>query len=171
MTSATGKPGRPRGGFTLLEIVLVLGLIAVAGSIVVANFSSMASRDGQLSTEETLRTAIRQARFKAASQRSEIGLRFDKEQGALVLSDETRFALNENFGPAGRGHIRFYLIPPAEGLSPWRDERSAQLETEAVIFAPDRSSSPFAVQIDTGSGTPQLQRYDPFSGLPRKPAN
>jgi hypothetical protein len=40
-----------------------------------------------------------------------------------------------------------------------------RLETSHVEFAPDRSSSPFAVNIDTGSGTPERLIFDPFSSL------
>lgn len=167
MTSATGNPQRSRSGFTILEIVLVLGLIAVGSSIVITNFSSIASRGDQLTTEEALRAAIRNARFIAASQREDVRLSFDKDQGALVSSDGSRFQLAADFGTTGRGEILFYLVPPASGLSPFPAPDKTTLKTDEVIFCSDRSSSSFVVEIDIGFGSPIRQVYDPFSSLKR----
>lgn len=168
MTSATGKQRRRLSGFTIIEVVLVLGLIALAGAIVVTNFASMADRGGKLSTEETLQTAIRQARFVAASERMVVSLSYDEVTGALLLSTGERFELGSEYSEEGRGEIRFYLVPPAEGLRPHPDPENTQLETPEVRFAADRSSNPFVVEIDNGSGTPQRIAFDPFSSLRRK---
>ncbi|MGJ8651834.1 MAG: type II secretion system protein [Opitutaceae bacterium] len=166
MTSATGSLRRRSGGFTLIEIIMVIGLIAFAGAMVVSNFASMADRGGKFTTEETLRAAIRQARFVAGSERMVIKLRFDDETGELLLSSGDSFPLGEDF--INRGEIRFYMVPPAKGLSSFTDPEKTQLETDAVSFAPDRSSSPFVVEIDSGSGSPERIAFDPFSSLRRK---
>ncbi|MEN8662860.1 MAG: type II secretion system protein [Lentimonas sp.] len=168
MTSATGSLRRHQSGFTIIEIVLVLGLIALAGTLMIANFASIADRGGQLTTVETLQAAIRQARFAAASERTVVSLSFDEEKGALVLSNEERFALGPKYSEDGSGEIRFYLVPPAEGLSPFPDRDRTQLQTSEINFAADRSSSPFVVEIDTGNGTPERIAFDPFSSLRRK---
>ncbi len=167
MTSATGSPPRPGRGFTIIEIVLVLGLIAIAGAIVITNFTTMADRGGALTTEETLRAAINKARFIAASERTVIGLSFDEENGALTLSQGDSFPLDGNYAKGGRGHIRFFLVTPAKGLDPFNDPEKTRLETKEVHFAPDRSSSPFVVEIDSGSGSPERHVFDPFSSLER----
>ncbi len=169
MTSATGKVPRVQRGFTIIEIVLVLGLIALAGSIVVANFASMAERGGELSTEESLRAAIRQGRFIAASERGIVSLSFDQEKGALRLSSGQSFQLGPTFSKdGGHGKILFYLVPPAAGLAPLATPDKTRLETSEILFAPDRSSSPFVVEIDSGSGSPERMVFDPFSSLRRR---
>lgn len=168
MISAIGKRNRLRDGFTIIEIVLVLGLIALAGAVVVTNFSSMADRGGQLTTEETIQAAIRRARFVAASERALITLSFDEKAGALRLSNDEHFELGPEYGANGKSEIRFYLVPPAEGLSPYADPSKTRLETSEISFAADRSSSPFVVEIDNGSGTPDRVVFDPFSSLRRK---
>jgi prepilin-type N-terminal cleavage/methylation domain-containing protein len=69
MTLVTGSKltQRIRGkGFSLVEIVLVLGLIAIASSIVIANFASFANKTDSISSEEALLEAVRFARFTAA---------------------------------------------------------------------------------------------------------
>lgn len=166
MTSATGNSKQRAGaGFSLIEIVLVLGLIAVAGSIVIANFASMADRGDTQTTQELLHAAVRKARFVAANNRMVTTLRFDKESGSLQISDTDEITLNADFGKDGPAEIRFYLVPPAEGLASFPSAERTRLETAAVRFAPDRSSSPFAVEIDSGSGTAERLVFDPFSSL------
>jgi type II secretory pathway pseudopilin PulG len=84
----TGKPSASIAGFTLIEIVLVLGLMAFAAAVVITNFASLADRGDSRTSEEILQTAVRHARFVAASERSIAELRFDKESGSLSVSIE-----------------------------------------------------------------------------------
>lgn len=171
MTSGTGNSLKSRfsAGFTLIEIVLVLGLIAFAGSIVIANFASMAERGDIQSSEDLLHAAVRKARFLAASERSTTTLSFDKKSGSLQIAQESNaldsLPLDASFGTDGRAEIRFYLVPPAEGLAPPAAPAGTRLETKTIEFGSDRSSNPFVVEIDTGSGTPQRLVFDPFSSL------
>lgn len=169
MTLATGATKRPRSAqaFTLIEIVLVIALMAVAASVVIANFVAFAERGNESSPEETLRSAIRAARFQAASERHITTLSYHKDSGALVIHGGERFPLNADFGKEGRGEIRFYLVPPAEGMGPFPDARQSTQETRELRFAPDRSSSPFVAEIDSGHGSPQRLVFDPFSSLVR----
>ncbi len=172
MTLATGKHTSQvpdTSGFTLIEIVLVLGLMAFAAAVVITNFASLADRGDSQTSEEILQAAVREARFVAASERTITELRFDKKSGSLSISNaesvgET-FKLNENFNQSGPAEILFYLVPAAEGLAPANDASRTKLETNAVRFAPDRSSSPFVVDIDSGNGTPTRLIFDPFSSL------
>lgn len=171
MILETGLASRPRSqaGFTLLEILLVFALITLASGVIITNFTTFLNFDEQINPEDSLRTAIRSARFQAASERSVTTLSYDDEAGALVVSGGESFQLNSNFGKEGRGEIRFYLLPPAEGMGRFPDAEISRLETKKLSFAPDRSSSPFAVEIDTGEGSAQRLIFDPFSSLVRSP--
>ncbi len=170
MILETGSKPRKQGGFTLIEIVLVLGLIALAAGVVIANFIAFADRSEETDPVEVLRGAVRQARFQAAAERVVTRLSFDKESGSLVLRPgEASFPLNEDFARGERGEIRFFLVPPAEGLGPFPEARNSRLETKEVRFAPDRSSSPFAAEIDSGRGSAERLVFDPFSSILRKP--
>lgn len=155
-------------GFTLIEIVLVLGLVAVAAAVLITNFVSIASRDGTLTTEETLTAAIRRARFIAASKRISTELRFNEESKDLQISsggEIESFQPDESFTNTRSAEIRFYRIPASRGLAPLADADRTNLQTEAVQFASDRSSTPFIAEIDKGSGTPERLQFDPFSSL------
>ena len=169
MILETGLASRARSqaGFSLLEIILVIALITLASGVIITNFTTFLNFDEQINPEDSLRSAIRSARFQAASERNVTTLSYDDEAGALVISGGERFQLNSNFGKEGRGEIRFYLLPPAEGLGRFPDAESSRLETKKLSFAPDRSSSPFAVEIDTGEGSTQRLIFDPFSSLVR----
>ena len=155
-------------GFSLIEILLVLALIAVAASVVLVNFQAFADRGDSTSPAEVLTAAIRKARFIAAADRITTTLRYDEDSGTLQIEPSgDQFEINANFGREGRGEIRFFLIPPAEGLRSFASPGSSTLETSEVAFAADRSSSPFIAEIDSGSGPPTKLRFDPFSSVIR----
>ncbi|WPJ94669.1 type II secretion system protein [Coraliomargarita algicola] len=170
MTLETGAASshRSRAGFSLLEIILVFALIALASSVIIANFTTFLSFDDQNNPEDTLRAAIRSARFQAASERTVASLSFDKETGALIVSQGESFPLAAPFKD-GSAEIRFYLVPPARGMADFPAAERSQLETKEVRFAPDRSSSPFVAEIDSGFGSPKRIIFDPFSSLVRSP--
>jgi prepilin-type N-terminal cleavage/methylation domain-containing protein len=174
MISATGnKRGHPSSGFSLIEILLVLALVAVAGSIVIYNFAAFADRDGSLDTKETVHAAIRKGRYLAASSGSVVSLRTIKDPAQLILSSPTlesvTFELAETFGRSGRGSINFYAVPAGKGSTPLPEPERTRHEITAIEFAPDRSSTPFVIEIDEGQGAPQRLVYDPFSSLQRAP--
>ena len=172
MISATGNPAgkiSQRTGFSLIEIILVLGLTALAATAMIVNLASLVDREDTLTTEETLFAAVRKARFIAASERTITQLRFDKESNRLQISSNNSevesFELDDSFKEDRSAEIRFYLIPASGGLAQARDPARTNLETKTVKFAPDRSSSPFVAEIDLGSGTPERLQFDPFSSL------
>ena len=117
MTLETGLASRHRSkaGFTLLEIIIVFALITLASGVIITNFTAFLDFDEKINPEDSLRSAIRSARFQAASNRSVVTLIYDDEAGTLVVGGGESFQLNSNFGREGRGEIRFYLVPPAEG--------------------------------------------------------
>jgi len=59
MTLATGNSRRRSGrsGFTLIEILLVIALIALASSVVIVNFIAFTDRGDDSSPEEVLTVA------------------------------------------------------------------------------------------------------------------
>jgi len=168
LVTGNRRCGSARGGFTLIEILLVMALIALVSSVVIVNFIAFTDRGDSTSPEEVLTGAIRKARFVAAADRITTRLRYDDESGTLQIDPTGEsFTINANFGPEGRGEIRFFLIPPAQGLGRFPDPERTTLQVPAVAFAPDRSSSPFVVEIDSGSGASSRLRYDPFSSVIR----
>ena len=99
MILETGPASRPRSqaGFTLLEIIIVFALITLASGVIITNFATFLNFDEQINTEDSLRTAIRSARFQAARERRVTTLSFDGEAGTLVVDGGESFQLNSNF--------------------------------------------------------------------------
>ncbi|MGB0412989.1 MAG: pilus assembly FimT family protein [Coraliomargarita sp.] len=174
-TSATGKskPVRRASGFTLIEICLVLGLIATVTGLFIMNFVSITERTDDISADEVLLQVTREARFLAARSRSTTSLRYDAESGSLQIANGTgdteSFPLGEPFSSERSAEVRFYLVPASEGLSPAQDPERTRMEANEVRFAPDRSSSPFVVELDYGDGSPERMIFDPFSNLVKEP--
>ena len=170
MISAIGnKRIQKLSAFSLIEILLVLALMTVASSIVIYNFAAFANKGDSLSTEDILDASIREGRYLAASTKKIIVLYYDDQTGQLVLSSDNntlvQFKLDEVFRENGRGSIEFYSVLSSEGMSPIVDPVQSRSQIVAVQFAPDRSSTPFVVEIDEGEGTSKRHVYDPFSSL------
>jgi prepilin-type N-terminal cleavage/methylation domain-containing protein len=161
MTSATGIE---RGGFTLIEILVVVGLIALMATLVVANADALLRGFGPKPLPDTLRAAIREARYQAAYTKDTALLRFDASGGALVVESSSGASLAKfptGYGPdAPRIDLRFYQVLPGRGTDP--DSRAGRERIETVRFRPDRSSTPFIAEIRFEHDTTEY-RFDPFS--------
>ncbi len=175
MTSATGNnSARLRSkGFSLIEILLVIALIALAASMMIANVGQLADRSEEIPVDEQIKAAIRTARFEAARHRQTARLLFNGEKGQLeVYCSEDQpavFDLGADYKDNGPGAIRFQIIPPAKGMENLPDPYNGGWDCESLLFAPDRSSQAFAVEIDTGSGSTERLVFDPFSSLVLSP--
>ncbi len=161
-----------KAAFSLIEIVLVLALIALATSVVLLNFDAFIDRSQSPSTRESLNESIRYARFEAAKRQVITELSFDKESGSLVVRSQSqelqRFNLSEAFQASGSASIRFDLILPAEGFAAFEDPADKKSPLERVQFSPDRSSTPFLATIDDGINPPTSLAFDPFSHFPKQ---
>ena len=153
-----------RRGFTLIELVIVLALIALVGGLVVINAQAILRGLGQEPVDRVLQKAVREARYQAAYLKESVYLSFDEEESALEVSSETgqslaRFPLEEDDGEIPE--IAFEQILPGTGLDRYRLET---VPISNVVFRPDRSSTPFEAVVEGKSQT-FTQRFDPFSAI------
>jgi general secretion pathway protein H len=89
-TSATGtEPGRQRG-FTLVEILIVLGLMALVSAMLVPLLAPSPARTLQTSSSE-LAQHLRETRRAALSQRRFRSLAIDTEQRRFQVDDGERW--------------------------------------------------------------------------------
>ncbi len=153
-------------GFTLVEMLLVLALLALLGGLVVTNIDGLLSGLGQKPLPEILRDAVREARFQAAFTKEPVFLVYDEESAALRLitaANNELSRLSTGYDPKkDRVRVKFYQILPFRGAEvTGRYEHSP---TPYVTFHPDRSSMPFEVELEA-EGITSLHRYDPFSDV------
>ena len=153
-----------RRGFSLIELVLVIALIALAGGLIVVNAQAILGGLGEEPVERTLQKAIREARFQAASLKESAFLRYDEESGSLQIYSETgrELAAFQTTQSDDLPEVEFSQILPEQGLS--GTSREEVVTIDQVVFRPDRSSTPFRVTIRQGAASFSL-RYDPFSAI------
>ena len=162
--SATGKP-TSTGGFTLIELILVIGLIAFAGSLIIMNADALLLGLGDEPPERIFQKAVREARYQAAFLKESTRLRYEPEGNQLNIETTSgqslaQFSLGK-VPESGRINFRFEQILPERGLETAREETT---ELQAIVFRPDRSSTPFIVRIEADAQS-FTQRYDPFSAI------
>jgi prepilin-type N-terminal cleavage/methylation domain-containing protein len=153
-----------RRGFSLIELIIVIGLIALLGSLVVVNANAILSGLGDEPVETTLLKAVREGRFQSAALKETTRLSYDEELPGFRLRSESgrelaAFPLEIEKNALD---VTFEQILPAEGLLRQSNEETAPLP--AVAFRPDRSSTPFEVIFKFRTET-FTQRFDPFSAI------
>jgi prepilin-type N-terminal cleavage/methylation domain-containing protein len=159
-TSATGE----RGGFTLIEILLALALIALLGTIFVSGTNSLLA-DRATSPDDQFWKACAQARKQALEEQRMVLLSFDQRTRAFVMNDGAQ--------------QRTLPVPGADDLAidfhPAQSDSSSSIllggtlvETQplaAATFYDDGTCTPFRVQIRNSGGAHMLS-IDPWTCAP-----
>jgi type II secretory pathway pseudopilin PulG len=167
------KPLRPRWGFTLLEVLLVLGLVALLGALAMVTFGNRRDVEALQDGVATIETAMRMARAEAANLGRRLQLAFDA-QGAGVsvlwepepLAEPGKFA--EYTGCSWRKNLDLTGIRidrcAFTGASAYRALEPATAaggSTESVLapitFEPDGSSDSVVVEL-VGASDPEARR-------------
>lgn len=155
-----------RRGFTLIELIIVIALVALIGGLMAINAESILRGLGDEPVERIFQKAVREARFQAAYLKESTELRYDEESAAFEIhtgSGRGLASFPSGLEPEDPSvEIIFEQILPEEGLN--RNSVLNTIEVSAVTFRPDRSSTPFQVIFDLGQTT-FTQRFDPFSDI------
>ena len=92
-TSVIGMNRPPPGrsfGFTLIEIIMVLALVAILSTIVAYNVPSILRLQNQPPIKRVLVDAVREARFQAAVSKEVSWLTYDAESGIFHVSLDSK---------------------------------------------------------------------------------
>jgi prepilin-type N-terminal cleavage/methylation domain-containing protein len=156
-TSATGE----RCGFTLLEILLALALIALLGTIFVGGSTALLA-DKVSTPDEQFWKACAAARREALEGEKSVLMSFDPKSGGFVLNDGT----NKRIIPVSGPDDLVIDFHPAQA-----DSNSMILvggtlvETQplaSVTFYDDGTCTPFRAQVRTNLGAHMLS-VDPWT--------
>lgn len=130
-----GEPGRPEG-YTLLELLVVLAMIALLVSALPLSVSNVKRSAEARSTSDALVNAFRSARQKAIDRNVVVSLRLNETAGTFEIL------------PAGplRSYARTTRITI---LRPVTDQSSLPI----VLFYPDGSSPGANFQVTAGGRT------------------
>jgi prepilin-type N-terminal cleavage/methylation domain-containing protein len=161
------SPRQAHRAFTLVEMLVVIGIITILAGLVVVNVTPIFEGMGAQPPERTLRQAVREARYQATMHKETTYLHFSAPEGAFIVTNATgteHARVETGFGADVPDlNFQFHQILPERGLGgPTRRTETAPVPR--VRFQPDRSSTPFEVEITWGRDR-SLHRFDPFSAV------
>jgi hypothetical protein len=142
--------------------IALIGMLAIA---VVGSNESMFHGIGDEPLDETLRKAVREARYQSVSLGGRVTLRWDEEARAFVIRDSVGRELKRMKSDAkgAKDVVVFSCIQPTDGYE-LKDGDPALLEVNELVFDADRSATPFIADLHY-AGEDYSVRFDPFSNL------
>jgi len=159
-TSATGE----RGGFTLIEILLALALVALLGTIFISGTNSLLA-DKETSPDGQFWKACGQARKQALEEQRSVLLSFDPKTRGFILNDG---AQQKTVPVSGPDDLAIDFHPAQSDSSSSALVGGTLVETQplaSVTFYNDGTCTPFRVQIRTNGGVHMLS-IDPWTCAP-----
>ncbi len=155
-----------RQGFSLIEIIITLALIALITGLMVMNLGAVIQGLGPPPMPELMHKAVREARFQAASEKQTVRLHFDRETASFRLTGENGSPMGvipTHYDPNDRNlAVVFEQILPTRGINGLSRQEVAPIDH--VRFRSDRSSTPFRVRLQY-EGNTSIHYFDPFSDL------
>lgn len=144
---------------------MAIALVALLAAAIVGPDQSVFAGIGDEPLAETLRKAVREARYQAATTGGIVRLSWDAEAFSFVLSDANGAELGRIKSDARLEHdgVTFLRLGPWQGQE-ILDSEVAQTETTWLLFDADRSSTPFVAKIHY-AGEDSTVRFDSFSNL------
>ncbi len=142
--------------------IALIGMLAIA---VVGSNESMFHGLGDEPLDDTLRKAVREARYQSVSLGGRVTLRWDTEERAFVIRDSVGLELKRMKSDAkgAKDAVVFSCIQPTDGYE-LKDGDPALLEVTELVFDSDRSATPFIADLHY-AGEDYSVRFDPFSNL------
>lgn len=163
MKLGTGKLNSSiKKGFSIIEVLIVLALIALVTGIFAVNFDVLLNSFSKKTPEKLLHEVIREARYQASYTHSEVALLYDKKAEAFHVINENGHVLAEfkNESKYGFTFLTVPLVLYKGGM--FSKVKSESSTLEGLMFNPDGSSTPANVEVTTDAGKTRLW-IDPFS--------
>lgn len=144
--ASEGKPdGRSTRGFTLIEILLVLALLALFSALFIPGVNSILRQINERGPEQALADTVLAARGAALAAGRTVTLSYDAEKRTLQADDSAVADLVLEPGTA------LTLLPPAGGAQILLGGQAVETgELRRVRFFADGTCDPFRVRLQEG---------------------
>jgi prepilin-type N-terminal cleavage/methylation domain-containing protein len=165
MSLGSGPAGRR--GFTLLEILLALSLIALLAGVLVTGTTNLLQEKAQTPTEVLLK-AIAESRRLAVQDNCEVSLAFNKDNRVFTLTSyqSGTGVAAATFPVAAEGDFGLDFLVARKGNSVLIGGVLVETATvPAVSFYADGTCTAFRVQL-TGVENPEVIAIDPWTCAP-----
>jgi prepilin-type N-terminal cleavage/methylation domain-containing protein len=159
MTSALRSA---RAGFSLVEILVVLAIIALVGTLLVPGVNAVLRSLSDEAPDRLVWGAVTAARARALETSRTVWMRFDAKSRKLSWDDGV--AAGERELPAGTSMQ--FLQPQPAGMILLGGTLVESQEMPAVRFHPDGTCDHFRVQLRSGTAAPTVFAVDPWTCAP-----
>ncbi len=167
MRRIVGIRRRIRCGFTLVELMLTMALIALLSSLFIWNINALLKQGELEALQNELWAAVEKAKQSAVFSRQRHRVRFDKDQQAFMVSsggEEVPFIVDTSgMGEDIEIEVLFKKVLPRDGYRLVRGELVTHREVDSVTFYPDGTCTPFSVDLTIGDYKSGYQ-IDPWTG-------
>lgn len=163
-SASSASPSPSRRGFTLLEILLSIAVIALLGSVLIGGGSRLLS-DRAVTAEDVFWKTVQECRKTALKHGKDVRLGFDAKEKKFLLSDAKGLdpAVRE-FPIPSPGELELTFLTTQKGASMILLGGIA-METQTlpfVTFYSDGTCTPFRAQLQR-SGSVQVLAIDPWT--------
>ncbi|MFL2527974.1 MAG: type II secretion system minor pseudopilin GspH [Candidatus Azotimanducaceae bacterium] len=144
-------------GFTLVEVLIVVALIAITMSLVLPDYFGVSQRQQVQGLAEDLRNKIELARDKALQQNQEWGLDIDKDS----ITFSTLDILNQQWAPLSDRPFNTFRFSDTAVISLNVENHSVPVSYEneelpSLIIFSSGEVSPFEIEIRSLASTQQI---------------
>ncbi|QYY34368.1 prepilin-type N-terminal cleavage/methylation domain-containing protein [Ruficoccus sp. ZRK36] len=157
-------------GFTLVEIVIVIGLLCMVTGLVVSNLENLLPAFQSTPLEVQFRKAVREARIKAATSNHPVYLRFDDVAEEFQVVDRAPASEEDMDAPVITNPevtVEFFPVPAeAEGGLGRTSDVDWDEPLPQLQFHPSGVSQPAQVRFRWRTGEESVLSLDPFSSGP-----
>ncbi len=159
-------------GFTLVEIIIVLGLMSLVAGLVITNVEKLLPAFQSTPLEVKFRQAVRESRIVAATSNRPVYLRFDAQAEEFRLVQQSEESAGEpavEDSPYFTPEVTVEFFPIAAEEEGGVNYFSGIDSTEPVpqlVFHPSGASTPARVRFHWRTGEESILTLDPFSSGP-----
>lgn len=152
-----------RAGFSLMEILIVLAIFALAGGLVVMNFDTLIDSYNNKSAEVTLWEALGSARSEAIALQKSTQLSFDSEKQIFKIEDLERNLIKEYpLKDQSPLKLTFHARLPSKSLDEARHPKPSDEKIPYILFTSQGYSPPAIITVEQNNIFKRLI-LDPFS--------